>query len=275
MPLPLPDEKKITVQYRSLPGQYSMSSMQMATDHYSIGYTISGDRHSITPLRAYEVHAGDITMSSPYVPHRTIPASNAPYVNYLIKYSGEIKELFCAQIGVQMFDELHAQKVWHFTKDSQVKLEHMLHDMLEEYQKETPYQEIILQGMLFRLITTICEERTAGSAVEFPTPLTEPILDAIAYISGQFAQDIRLEDAAQCAHLSPAYFSRLFRTQLGMPFSDYLSNVRIDHAKKLLAQNSKSVTEIALESGFCNGDYFSTQFKRRTGITPSAFRKTL
>lgn len=275
MPLPLPGEKKITIQFRSLPGQYSMPAMSMAMDHYTIGYTISGDRRSITPLNAYEIHAGDISISPPFKPHRTISASNEPYVSYLIKFSEEIKESISEQIGSQILEELFAQKICHFAKETQCKIEYMLHEMLEEYQKETSFQEIILQGMLLRLIVTIWENREAGGSVTFPTPLSEPILDAIAYIGGHFSQNISLEDAARCAHLSPAYFSRLFHAQLGMSFSDYISNVRIDHAKMLLAQSDKSITEIALVSGFCNGDYFSTQFKRKTGMTPSAFRKTL
>lgn len=275
MPFPLPDKKNITVQFKSLPAKYCMPAMQMATDHYSLGYLVNGDRRTITPLRAYVCHAGSVNTSLPFMPHRTLPGSDAPYEGYLIKFSEEIKSDFCEQIGKNIFDELYSQNVWYFSEESREKIKHMFHEMLEEYEKETVYQEVILHGMLNRLLVTIWEKRTAANTINFPTPLTEPILDAIAYISEQFSQTISLEDTARFAGLSPAYFSRLFHAQLGMSFSDYVSNVRMEHAKIQLAKTKKSVTEIALESGFCNGDYFSTQFKARTGMTPTAFRKTM
>ena len=76
------------------------------------------------------------------------------------------------------------------------------------------------------------------------------------------------------AGFSTAYFSRLFKAQLGVPFSEYLTNVRIRHVQELLAQTDKSISEIALETGSCNGDYLAARFKQKVCMTPSAFRKS-
>lgn len=273
MPLPLPDKQQISVQMNEYPAQYCMPSMQMATDHYSIGYIISGDRHCITPLYCYDYHTGNVCISQPFILHRTLSGSDMPYKRYLIKFSPEFIQPFCERVGKNIFDELLNQSVLNFSADSQKKIERMFQEMYEEYQKETQYKEIILQGMLYRLITTIWEERLSGGATRFSTPLTEPIIDAISLINEQFGQSITLETVAHNIGLSTAYFSRLFHSQLGKSFSDYLCDVRIVHAKTLLIRSSKSIMEIALESGFCNGDYLSTQFKRKTGMTPTAFRK--
>ena len=70
-----------------------------------------------------------------------------------------------------------------------------------------------------------------------------------------------------------SYFSRLFRAQLGMSFTEYLSNVRIRHVSALLAQTNKSIMQIALETGYCHGDYMATQFKSKVGMTPTEFRR--
>ena len=82
-----------------------------------------------------------------------------------------------------------------------------------------------------------------------------------------------LEVAAE-AGFSAAHFSRVFHAQLGMSFTDYLSNVRMQHVKELLIRTDKSITEIALSTGFCHGDYLATQFKRKVGMTPTQFRKS-
>lgn len=273
MPLPLPNKQQITIQMNEYPAQYCMPSMQMATDHYSIGYIISGDRHCITPLYCYDYHTGNVCISPPFILHRTMPGSDVPYKRYLIKFSPEFIQPFCERIGKNIFDELLNQSVLNFSVDSQKKIDRMFWEMYEEYQKETSYREIILQGMLYRLITTIWEERLSGGATRFSTPLTEPVIDAIALINEQFNNPITLESVAHSIGLSAAYFSRLFHSQLGKSFSDYLCDVRIVHAKTLLIRSNKSIMEIALESGFCNGDYLSTQFKKKTGMTPTAFRK--
>lgn len=272
MPIPIPDGKQITVQRNIRPAQYCMPSMEMATDHYDISYIISGDRKAITPLQSFSYHAGDIAMGTPYLYHRTISESDEPYENYLIKYTPKFIEPFIQQVGKNIFDELNEQRVCHFSSEIQVKIEYILQEMLNEYNKDVPYKEIILQGMLYRLLTTIYENKINGSVTRYKSPLTKPILDAIYYIENNYNKNLTLEDISKQAHFSCSYFSRLFSNQLGMSFTEYISNVRIKHVKRLLIQTNKSIMEIALDTGYCNGDYLSSQFKNKTNMTPSEFR---
>lgn len=274
MPYPIPEGQQFTIQHAIYPGDYHMPSMQMASDHYSIGYTISGDRRCITPTKTYDYHGGNVAMQIPYVYHRTVGQTDTPYERFLIKFTPEFAVPFINHVGQHIFDELFRLKVCRFSKVSQEKIKRMFTEINEEYQKDTPYKEFILQGMLCRLLCTVWEERIADETPAMnPSPLTKPMIDAIYYIETHYSQNLTLAEAARTACLSTAYFSRLFHTQLGISFSEYVSNVRIHYAKILLSQSRKSVTEIALETGFCSGDYFSTQFKAKTGMTPMAFRK--
>lgn len=274
MPEKMPEGKGIVVKYKKLPADYRMQPMQMATDHYNIGYVISGDRRTITPMQSYDYHAGDVAMAPPFLYHRTVSESNMPYESYMIKFSPDFIEPFYQQIGKYIIDELYEQKVCHFTKQSQKKIEQIFKEMLEEYGKDTEYKEVILQGMLFRLFTTIWEERLSGGAAYFHTPLSEPVINALYTIEKDYSQKLTLEALSREAGLSASYFSRLFSEQLDMSFSDYLSNVRIRHVQDLLVHTDKSIMEISMETGFCHGDYLATQFKARIGMTPSEFRKT-
>lgn len=273
MPEKMPEGKHIIVQHKKLPADYRMQPMQMATDHYNIGYVLSGDRRTITPMQSFDYHAGDIAMAPPFLYHRTISESNIPYESYMIKFSPDFIEPFYQQIGKYIIDELYEQKVCHFTVQSQEKIVQIFMEMLAEYKKETQYKEVILQGMLFRLFTTIWEERLNKGATYFRTPLSEPIINALYTIENNYSQKLTLEALAKEANLSVSYFSRLFSGQLDMTFSDYLSNVRIRHVQDLLVHTDKSIMEIAMETGFCHGDYLATQFKAKTGMTPSKFRK--
>lgn len=274
MPAPLPDGKQITIIHSILEPDYSMPTLQMATDHYSIGYIVSGDRRSITPRFSYSYHAGNVAMAPPLLFHRTVSESNAPYERYMIKFSPDMLKPLKECTDENMIDILYEERVCHFSKASQNKILGMFQEMHEEFVKERSYTELILQGMLLRLFTTVWEERLPeNTTVSHSAKLTEPIIDALYYMETHYARNLTLEELAGNAHLSTAYFSRLFSAQLGKSFSEYLVDIRLRHVQILLAESDKSVMDIAMETGYCNGDYLSAQFKKKTGMTPSEYRK--
>lgn len=77
---------------------------------------------------------------------------------------------------------------------------------------------------------------------------------------------------AEAAGLCESHFKAMFKKVTGIPPADYIARKRVDHAKKLLAQTDKSVTDLAFACGFSSSQYFATVFKRYAGVTPSAFR---
>ncbi len=275
MPMPIPKGQQITVQRNTRSSDYCMPSMEISTDHYDISYIISGDRKSITPLKSFNYHTGDVAMGVPFLYHQTISQSDVPYDNYLVKYTPQFIEPFINNVGKNIFDELNEQRICRFSKEIQEKLKNMFQEMLNEYNKNTPYKEFILQGMLFKLLTTIYENKLDANVTEYKKPLSKPILETIYYIENNYELSLTLEKVAKTFHFSAGHFSRLFISSLGISFTEYLSNVRIRHAKRLLIQTSKSIMEIALEIGYCNGDYFSSRFKSKTGMTPSEFRNNV
>lgn len=68
-------------------------------------------------------------------------------------------------------------------------------------------------------------------------------------------------------------FSRSFRREIGISPIEYLSNVRLEHAMQLLTTTNLSINEIAVLSGFSNGNYFAKVFKRKLGFTPSDYKR--
>ena len=74
-------------------------------------------------------------------------------------------------------------------------------------------------------------------------------------------------------HLNAQYISQLFKNEIGVGFLAYLTNIRMEHAKKLLLSTSLSIAEVAERSGY--GDYrvFTKAFKKSEGVTPSQYRR--
>ena len=275
MPIRMPKGKMITIQKRDLPADYCMPQMEMAEEHYSLGYLISGDRHVITPMQQFDYHPGDVSLMPPLLYHRTVSHSSEPYISFLVKIAAECKEDFCERVDRKIWDVLYEQKVCSFTSEQQEWIEGDLEDMLSVYSSEASYADAILQGMLYRLLIYIYENRQGGGAFNFGNELSSEILEALYHIEKSYGEELTLEAMAAEAGFSTAYFSRQFKAQLGVPFSEYLTNVRVRHVQELLTQTDRSISEIALETGFCNGDYLAARFRQRVGMTPTAYRKNL
>jgi AraC-like DNA-binding protein len=95
------------------------------------------------------------------------------------------------------------------------------------------------------------------------------------FIEEHLAEDVRLSVLAGLVDLSPYHFARAFKQSFGVPPHRYHVGRRIERAKALLAQQARSVTEVALMLGFAETSSFSATFRRATGTTPTAFRRSL
>ncbi len=97
------------------------------------------------------------------------------------------------------------------------------------------------------------------------------IRDALAYLREHYAEDVGLNEVAQLLDVTPIYLSHLFKKEVGMTFSAYVTKLRIDRAKELLRRGDKKIYEISEMVGYQTVQYFSKVFKRETNKTPKEF----
>lgn len=100
------------------------------------------------------------------------------------------------------------------------------------------------------------------------------IQQARRYIEERFTERITLNQLAQQAALSPYYFLRVFRAEVGMPPYAYLESVRIRHAQRLI-EAGKPLAEVALEIGFSNQSHMTRHFKKIIGATPGQYAQQI
>jgi len=86
-------------------------------------------------------------------------------------------------------------------------------------------------------------------------------------------ENISLQSAAAHCFISPGHLSRIFRNELGVTFTDFLSQTRLRMATELLLNSDLKIHEIAEKSGYSTQHYFSVFFKRTFGVSPAEFRK--
>ncbi len=86
--------------------------------------------------------------------------------------------------------------------------------------------------------------------------------------------DISLDSVSAILNINPSYFSSLFKRSTGINFVDYLTNLRIQAAQELLQDPLRSTAEVARLVGYENANYFTRTFKKKTGMTPTDFRRS-
>jgi AraC-like DNA-binding protein len=99
------------------------------------------------------------------------------------------------------------------------------------------------------------------------------VLKVKNYIAKNYMDEIRLNTLADIAGMSPSAFSRFFKLHTGRNLSDYIIEMRLGYASRMLVDTARSIAEISFQSGFNNLSNFNRIFKKKKGCSPSEFRE--
>ncbi len=144
-----------------------------------------------------------------------------------------------------------------------------------------PVKPAELYATLKKVVQFINERKTIKSddilTQDYPAevPVDENLIISQIkdFIVNNFENKITLDDLAQIVHYNPSYISSLFKKNTGQGINDYITDIRINQAKKLLVSTDQSIDDIADLIGLSNNSYFTSLFKKRLNITPSAYRR--
>ena len=125
------------------------------------------------------------------------------------------------------------------------------------------------QAKLRLVLETLIMQITDNLYDSYTSPLSAEI---ISFISSHYTEKITLNDISQATFYSAAYCENEFKKTTGKSIINYLIDVRVNAAKKLLAESSMSCSRIAAAVGFEDANYFSRIFKKRTGYSPLKYR---
>ena len=136
------------------------------------------------------------------------------------------------------------------------------------------YQVIKLLSILYELsVSDGVRTLTTGVYSKAPQePDSRRVSKVKEYINKHFREEIRLVDAAHLVGMSPTAFSRFFKLRTGKTLSDYIIDIRIGQASRLLIDTTQTIAEICFECGFNNLSNFNRIFKKKKGSSPKEFR---
>jgi len=155
------------------------------------------------------------------------------------------------------------------------KLEELLLWLLREMEYKDKATRYICKGILIRLLHHISTKYEFYLSYEQRKTMNWLVYEEISkYINENFS-DVTIRDLKEKFHFNEDYFNRLLKKKTGMTYSEYVQNVRLVQAEKLLRTTSLTIDEIADKVGYNNKGYFYKIFVERYKMTPAKYRKMI
>lgn len=243
-------------------------------NYYEIYYLLKGKVLYSVNNFVYQLMPGDVFIVLPNEKHYTHYDGNSECerINVYCSRKSVPTDMF-GGIPCILDTMMHSGKII-LPKKTQVDMSQLLMTMLRENNHPDQFSSAFLTLKLAELLLLI---QRNGQLVNSTTQegRDNTIDKVLKYIETNFNQPITLEDIAEIANLSPAYFSRKFKKETGITFKDYLNFIRNKRACQALITTDDSVTKIAADCGFGSSNYFKDIFRKMNGVSPREYRKRM
>jgi AraC-like DNA-binding protein len=218
--------------------------------------------------------------------------SNTPHVWYSDRYPLQKEDKYLSEAIYIMFDpEVFGEQFWNLPESKSIKriielasrglkMVGETRDRVSSLMKIIPYsvgfkRVCLLLNMLE--IIALSDDYTYLSSPYFQNIIDKNDSDRLnkvyEYVINNFEREITLDDAASVANFSTPAFCRYFKKRVNKTFIQFLNEIRVGHACRLLVDENYPVADICFICGFNNISYFIKQFKIITGLTPLNYRK--
>lgn len=248
---------------------------QMVENHfhyyYELYYVKHGSCRFFIDNALYDLHAGDFLIIPPREVHfnRYTTQCTRTNIYFRKKDLADGGSWFHPAVGelVSRVSFLHIPGSYRsFFEDllAQMDLEDRVNDSVTA-------QMLTLDLRRLFLCIVRCAVPHANSS-GIATDSDAGILGAVQYINAHYSEPITLDFLAGQAGLSPSYFSRRFRMVTGLRMKEFLICIRLSHAETELLSTSHTITEVAMNNGFSDSNYFKDAFRKMYGQSPRAYR---
>lgn len=243
-----------------------------------IMYVISGECHVELENEIIPLKKGQFIMIDSYIQHRLIVEDSKPCrmlnIEFILKSKSgtypSIKELSMENEKLQTL--LKDEQPFIVLKDIEGLDQTLKSLVLELGEKDQINSAVIIQTLISQLILKVARI-VAHSKKRTSLPTDIYIKEIINHMHHNYDVDLKVEDLASIVYLHASYLHRIFKESMGCTIMEYLTEIRMDKAKMLLAKTDIPITEISDYVGINSRQYFSFLFKKTTGQSPRTYRK--
>ncbi|HOP73454.1 MAG TPA: AraC family transcriptional regulator [Bacillota bacterium] len=261
-----------------IPNSFYISHRKMTTHHsrhvhdsFELLYLYSGERSFFINDRTFKIQAGDLCLIHPNVLHRAT-SEDSPECEGILLYFHESFLSPNQPLGELLsIDDVYVTLPIY----ERTVVEELFQKMLHDFETHESGFTLNLQGLTLQLLVLLgrCVKKHQTEQIHYPSPMHQKVSEIARYINHHYQEDLSLESLAHQFYISPSYLSKIFKRVTNFTFIEYLNNVRVKEAKRLLMETSKKVVEIAEEVGFGSITHFGRVFKEITGNPPAYYRK--
>ena len=257
-------------------------------EYMQANYIFRGSGKHIINKDDFNIIKGDIFVIPPYVPHRIQAGSESDIGIYEFEFEpGFINQSFnsienaepfldFAYIEPFLVSETHIKPRLNLTGKTQMDVEEILNEAMEEYDKRESGYLLLIKSLLLKLLVMVGRAFTKGLD-ESEQPMfghqRNAIMGAVKYINENYMEELSADEVARQFMLSPSYFRYLFKSITSKTFTEHIHNIRISRAMEMLKTTDMRVLDISCEIGFNNVNHFNKVFRQQTGVTPLQYRK--
>lgn len=150
-------------------------------------------------------------------------------------------------------------------------LDHLLSVSASFHSRQPDQMQIAIQlATIWHVLITSASATISGKNGTLTSP---QVRDMLRYIRSNYMNPVSLDEIAEQVSLARSTCCREFKRQMGCTIFEHLLNVRLQEASRLLLTSNANITEISIRCGFASSSYFTKEFRRKTGLSPSAYRK--
>jgi len=257
-------------------------SSSMKSYHYhksfEVYYLYAGERNYFIKDKTFHVKKGNLVLINEYDIHCTKESNQSGHERIVFNFNKAFMENNINNIEFNLYEcfekDVH---IIQLDDKEQLFIETLLLNMIDEYKnKQANYIDCIKSNIIQILLIANRHIDDEFYTKNIETKRTnKTISNIIGYINNNYFEDITLDFISKKFYISSYYLSRIFKQSTNYSFVDYLNNIRIKEAQKLLVRTDMNITSISEKVGYKSPTHFGRTFKKITGISPSSFKKML
>lgn len=230
-------------------------------------YVVDGKGEFNIQGQRFPVKPNDFVIINPQVEHTELSSPDEPLEYIVLGINGlSFSNLTPVSEGGHPFSFFNL-------RDEQKDILRYLNAMVQEATTQSMSYELVCHNLLEILLIKILRHQHFDLEVGKQSKATKDISFIKHYLETYYHESIQLEDLASMTHLSRFYISHSFKKEIGMSPMEYLIAIRIKESKILLRTTNYSISQVADIVGFTTPTYFSKQFRKSTGISPTDYRE--
>ncbi len=245
-------------------------------NRYEIYYLLSGEIVYFIKDRIYHIQKGDVVLINANDLHKTSSVGQEDHERILIEFNRDFLANYLANIDDLNPFSCFKQKnnLIKLNIEEQAWIENLLFNIIRENKKQKLGYNSAIKLLLLQLLISLNRyNEQLNQEIIYLDKIHSTISDIARYLNKNFDENITLNSLAERFSISPYHLSRTFKNTTGFNFVEFLNNVRIKEAQRLLRKTNLNITEISNKSGYNSLTHFGRIFKSNTGLSPSKYRK--